>query len=57
MKIILVIIICLYWIKIGIYCLFFYSIKRNMFFEWEKKWIFLLIWGKLILLKEVELIK
>lgn len=31
--------------------------KKYMFFEWEKKLIFWLIWGKLILLKEVELIK
>lgn len=38
MKIILVIIICLYWIKIGIYCIFFYSIKRNIcFLNGEKK--------------------
>lgn len=31
--------------------------KKYMFFEWGKKLIFWLIWGKLILLKEVELIK
>lgn len=41
------------------YILFiFYSIKRYIcFLNGKKKLIFLLIWGKLILLKEVDLIK